>query len=209
MNKGNYTYLHTNPPANLLFQVAQELMFDWVMPVIRMASCVESYVLQSIQSLVNCIIFLDSFNQFLLLAFLILSVTGHLPSACACLILSCWVPHLKFETWLLNGSLSLCKTIGRLSGLGMYVIATSLLTLQNLFVLSFKSVVHKYQLTMATFLNLPACRQLRNFGWLQMSPYSVIAYLHSYQGISFIEQWLNIISRYFILFQSNSKFIYE
>lgn len=194
---GYYDNLHSKPPACLYFQSIHFRIFHLSIPVSLCACIIDSYILQSIHSLVSCITFFAFCLPLCLLFSFCSSVNLQRPSSHAWRTLVFWVHHSRFDTWLLYLLLSRWRTTGRLLGFGIYVIATNLLTLQFFISQSFHKISLKY-LAISGFLNLALWINQyghRLFSCIQTLPSSVMAYNHSYHGISFINRIKKIVYR--------------
>lgn len=195
----SYTNFHLYHFANSFFQLIQREIDAWFTPVIRDASIDDGKTLHKTPSFVSCIIFLPEAYQIFLHASRSLSVEGCNQSSRACLLFVFWVPHIRFETWLLSLLLSRWRTIGWLWGFGRYVSATRRLIRDGIIFQSRHKSTCTYPVTLPIdFSHFHLYKELCTqyfFGWLQILPSWVIAYLHSNQGMSFIKTIKKIVYR--------------
>lgn len=129
--KNIYKYFQINQPAVFLIHRQHQDIWELPTQVSLSASLIhQKLVIYSI-SFVYCITAFDlqwSFHNFhnIFLGWFNWKWLFHLQSMYICLIFSLWVHHFRLSLWQFNLSLSLCKTIGKLSGFGMNVCATNL-----------------------------------------------------------------------------------
>lgn len=188
----NYTYFHTNQRQVLVFHKAHWDMAQLCIPSFRLTSLHDSKIFTIAHSFVSCMTFLGTLPKFLMAVSTWCLDSFRQFTLYPCRQFSAWVHHSKLSSLLSSRIPFLWFTKGLFSGFGTYTKAMSLWTKKCLWPI----VVTMYQnLDFVTVRNRHSCHQLHHFAWLQGLKSSVIAYLPSIHGISFIKVIKKIVYR--------------